>query len=433
MRLHTALLVYLVLPTLAASAPDALSPARRQQYISSFEQVWSTVRDRHWDPTLEGLDWQKVHDELRPRIEKARTPGEARMVLSEMLARLHQSHFAIYPESLYSDLRGGTKGAGHGGTPGLDLRILNGRAIVTRVEPGSPSAKAGVKIGWEVLAIGGNNCAPALARISERLKASTYFELIASRAILAAMNGAEGAEVEVLFSRGSGAPVPLKLRCASPKGTLVTFMNMPPMPFWVETRTLPGNVGYIQFNAWLEPETVQTAFQEALKEAGQLKGCVIDLRGNPGGISGMAMGAAGWFVAQPGRKLGDMQMRGSTLKFVVFPRPTTFQGPLAILVDGCSASTSEIYAGGLQDLKRARVFGTRTAAMALPSLFERLPSGDGFQYAIANYISEGGQALEGRGVVPDEEVRPTQAELLAGKDPVLDRALAWIRTQPHQN
>ena len=104
------------------------------------------------------------------------------------------------------------------------------------------------------------------------------------------------------------------------------------------------------------------------------------------------MGMAGWFIAQPDQNLGTLYMRDTTLKFVVNPRLTTFAGPLAILVDGTSASTSEIMAEGLKDLGRARIFGTRTAAAALPSVFEKLPNGDGFQYAIANYISEGGQA-----------------------------------------
>jgi carboxyl-terminal processing protease len=80
----------------------------------------------------------------------------------------------------------------------------------------------------------------------------------------------------------------------------------------------------------------------------------------------------------------------------------------------------------MRDLKRARIFGTRTAGAALPSLFERLPNGDGFQYAIANYVSEGGQPLEGVGVNPDEVASPTQQDLLTGRDVVMDRALAWI-------
>src|SRR5579871_5181299 len=139
------------------------------------------------------------------------------------------------------------------------------------------------------------------------------------------------------------------------------------------------------------------------------------------------MGVAGWFIDQSGVRLGTEYLRGLSLKFVVVPRAEPFRGPLAILVDGCSASTAEIFAEGLKDLKRARVFGTRTAGAALPSVISRLPNGDGFQYAIANYISEGGQPLEGIGVTPDEEVHPTRRALLAGQDPILDAALDWIQ------
>jgi len=86
-------------------------------------------------------------------------------------------------------------------------------------------------------------------------------------------------------------------------------------------------------------------------------------------------------------------------------------------------------AEGLKDLGRARIFGTRTAAAALPSLFEKLPNGDGFQYAVANYVSEGGKPLEGLGVTPDVEAPVTRQALLEGKDPPLDAAVEWIERQ----
>jgi carboxyl-terminal processing protease len=123
-------------------------------------------------------------------------------------------------------------------------------------------------------------------------------------------------------------------------------------------------------------------------------------------------------------------MRDTTLNFVVNPRPEVFRGPVAILLDATSASTAEILAGGLQELGRAQVFGTRSAAAALPSLFVRLPNGDGFQYAVANYVSAAGKPLEGIGVKPDVEVRLTREALLAGRDPVIDAALQWIERTP---
>ncbi|MFM2125415.1 MAG: hypothetical protein RL328_1866, partial [Acidobacteriota bacterium] len=146
-------------------------------------------------------------------------------------------------------------------------------------------------------------------------------------------------------------------------------------------------------------------------------------------IGGMAMGMAGFLIEKPNQRLGTMFMRDATLNFVINPRPNVFTGPVAVLVDGTSASTAEILAGGLRDLGRARVFGTHSAAAALPSVFTRLPNGDGFQYAVANYVSQGGQTLEGNGVTPDEEVRLTRESLLAGRDAVMDAALAWIGQQ----
>ncbi|MDP2874786.1 MAG: S41 family peptidase, partial [Holophaga sp.] len=374
-------------------------------------------------PKLGGLDWQKVHDELRPRVEKAVNAAEVRAILGEMLDRLKQTHFGIVPAEVYSDLQTGTKG---GGTSGVELRLIEGKAIVTNLEPGSPGEKMGVKRGWELLRVDGKEIAPVLQKITTSFKDSTQLDLMASRRLQSFLDGEVGTTVEVLFGNGTTSTT-LRLGRTAPRGKTVTFGNMPSMSFWVEHRTLPGQIGYLKFNAWFEPMAIAEAFQASLKDSGTLKGFVIDLRGNPGGIGGMAMGAAGWFTDKADLKLGTMIMRGTTLNFVVFPRPSAFAGPLAILVDGCSGSTSEIFAGGMQDIHRARVFGGRSAGAALPSVFERLPNGDGFQYAIANYISEGGQPLEGRGVTPDEEVRPTQRELLMGKDPTLDRALAWIQ------
>jgi carboxyl-terminal processing protease len=185
----------------------------------------------------------------------------------------------------------------------------------------------------------------------------------------------------------------------------------------------------VAFNLFLDLVRVMTSFGDAVSGCAPCDGLIIDLRGNPGGIGGMAMGMAGWLVDKPNQRLGTMYLRDTSLYFVINPRPAVFTGPVAILVDGCSASTSEIFAGGLKDLGRARLFGSRTAGAALPSVIERLPNGDGFQYATANYISEGGQRLEGAGVTPDVEVELTRRALLAGHDSVLDAALEWIRSQ----
>jgi carboxyl-terminal processing protease len=242
------------------------------------------------------------------------------------------------------------------------------------------------------------------------------------------LEGKPGESVEVEFLDGRDQRVRKTLLQEKPKGTLAQFGYLYPAHVWFDSsKVAGGNIGYVSFNMFLDPARLMSLFAEAVQSCAKCDGFVIDLRGNPGGIGVMAMGMAGWFIDKPDQLLGTLYMRDTTLKFIVNPRVNTFAGPVAILVDGTSASTSEIMAGGMKDLSRARIFGTRTAAAALPSVLEMLPNGDGFQYAIANYISEGGKPLEGLGVTPDVEAPITRQALLAGKDPALDAAIAWIR------
>jgi carboxyl-terminal processing protease len=149
------------------------------------------------------------------------------------------------------------------------------------------------------------------------------------------------------------------------------------------------------------------------------------------------MGVGGHFVEEY-VALGTMRTRAAELKFVANPRRINtrgelvdpFAGPLAILMDSTSASTSEVFAGGLQAIGRARVFGQRSMGAVLPSLMDDLPNGDVLQHAIADFVvSANDVRLEGRGVIPDEEVRITRADLLAGHDPTLEAAVEWIVRQ----
>jgi carboxyl-terminal processing protease len=116
------------------------------------------------------------------------------------------------------------------------------------------------------------------------------------------------------------------------------------------------------------------------------------------------------------------------LKLVVRPRPEVYAGRVAVLVDGLSLCATEIFAGGLRDLGRAGLFGSPTGGATLGGSVEKLPNGDRFMYAFANYVTAGGHVIEGQGLKPDVDVRPTREALLQGKDPALEAAIAWITT-----
>src|SRR5262249_12443312 len=135
-------LLFALISALAAHAQGTLE--QKQLDLESFEKVWTTVRDKHWQQKPGGLHWQASHAEFRPRAERAKNTDEIRTVIREMLGRLGQTHFGIISGSVYTALE---ENRGEG-VSGIDLRVLDGAATVTRVEAGSGAAKAGVRPGW---------------------------------------------------------------------------------------------------------------------------------------------------------------------------------------------------------------------------------------------------------------------------------------------
>jgi carboxyl-terminal processing protease len=412
----------------STTVKTGLTAEQRQKNIESFELVWKTVRDSHYDPRLGGVDWQAVRAELRPRLEKAGSMGEARAVMNDMLGRLGHTHVAVYPASLYEDVRGDRAG-GREAVPGFDVRMAGGEAVVVRVTESLPAARAGVRPGWRVHRINGEALAPVLDRVRKAVRDPAAVPTMQVFVVMGRLRGAEGTEVRVTFLDGADREVTVPLRLARPLGNRVRLGQSLPEYVHFESRRVDNGIAYFSLNAFSDAPRVMKAFGETVQQNLKAPGFILDLRGNPGGIVGMSMGMGGWFLDRTDLRLGTETSRKGFYHYVLNPREATYEGPLAILVDEFSASTSEILAGGLQGLKRARIFGTRTAGAALPSYFLRLPNGDGFQYVIADYVTVSGRRLEGNGVQPDEVVPLDRRALLAGRDPVLDAAVRWIRSQ----
>jgi len=192
-------------------------------------------------------------------------------------------------------------------------------------------------------------------------------------------------------------------------------------------------VGVIRMTAWFP--AVVPAIAQAVDQMRDADAIIFDIRGNPGGVGALVMGIGGHFVNEA-VSLGTMQTRDATLRFVVNPqrvapdgrRVDPYGGPLVILVDALTASTSEIFAGGLQALGRATIVGETTAGQALPALVVALPNGDRLMHAIADFTGPGGSRLEGTGVRPDVSVALDRSALIRDTDPALEQAFRWIST-----
>ena len=419
----------------AATAGVSLADTPVTDPLVTFDTAWTIIARTHWDTTYNGVDWRALRDTLRPKAAAAKTTGELRSVLGEMVGSLKQSHFSIIPREVSDATTGAGGGSSSGdpnGTIGASLRYLNGAILVTQVPAASAAARANVRPGWLLESVNGCPLSARLSRIPKdmdpRRAALTAFSL--ANQMLA---GPAGAPVEATFRDGDGRAHAVQIVREREPGTLAKFGNLPPLAAALsfERVTQGGkSIGIIRFNIWMPVLAAQ--FDAAVDSLRDADAIILDVRGNFGGVGGMSMGIAGHFL-DSARTIGTMQQRGTALKFVANPRRvdtrnrpvSPYAGPLALLVDELSISTTEIFAGGLQALGRARVFGTQTSGQALPSVPERLPNGDILYHAIADFLSPTGKPLEGDGVTPDFVTPVTRKALLEGKDPAREAALAW--------
>lgn len=410
--------------------------------LETFDEVWRILNENHFDTNFNGHDWARVREDYRPRAIAAQSTAAFHDVVEEMLGLLAVSHLAIVPGE-FAEVIGGTESDSTGleeadesesGTVGLEVRYAGKHLLVTSVEPNSPAAQAGVKSGWIVKQIGTVSTAELKKKLPEKLDEQRR-DFLAWRAAANRLSGAPESTIAIEFQDGRGATRRLRLTRATTKGEPIQFGPLPVIYAHLTSEKISTprrqSIGLLRFNIWMLPAAL--AFNKAVDQHRQEAGLVIDLRGNVGGMVGMIIGVSGHFTREP-IVLGTMIDRVNKLRLPANPRwvdssgkrVEPYAGPVAILVDEITASASEVFAGGLQEHGRVRVFGRTTAGQALPALYDRLPNGDTLYRPIADFITPKGVRFEGRGVVPDESVPLNRNALLAGRDLALERALAWI-------
>ena len=421
-----AVLCYAVAGCASAPSPGTSSassePIASGVAVATFDSLWSKVSNTYVDTGFVSTKWAEMRSVLRPRAQSVATRRDLDRLLHDALEYIPDSHFYIIPASVATE-ESSLSGSDGKGTTGLAVRVAEGNLVAWRVEPGSPAWNAGIRPGQKVERIGNRDTDSAVKRIR------SLPEPAQPRALADMLHGLNGLLAPAVGDTARVVTAGEKLLVAVPaSGRVSQFGNLPPIAGVVKASRIPsgagnGCVGVVGFNIWLP--ALASDLEKAIDEVRSCDGIVVDLRGNPGGVGAMVMGFGGYFMDTT-RSLGTMRTRQVALKFVINPRVARFTGPLAILVDPMSASTSEIFATGMQRIGRARVFGERSAGAALPALMERLPSGDVFVHAVADFTDPNGRRIEGAGAVPDEVVPLRVGDIVAGRDAPLEAAARWI-------
>ncbi|MCY7375616.1 MAG: hypothetical protein LH472_06550 [Pyrinomonadaceae bacterium] len=407
----------------SAAANEKTNSETAELRRRSFEKVWNTINEKHYDPTFGGVDWGKMRGVYEPQAQAAKTDADFNAVLNRMLGELKLSHFSVY-----SPIVAAPNAKTVSGVTGIKLKWLDNQPVVSRVSAASTAEQAAIKTGFIIKKVNGKTVDELLAPLEKSFakrnlpeaQKNIYREYVLSSFIDG--DTATKAKIEALNDKNQ--PQIFEAARIEQKGEVSAAVgNFPPQEVIFESKMLENNVGYIRFNIWVVPQMPK--IREAIRQLKDADGIVFDLRGNPGGIGGMAPGIAG-FLSDKQMSLGTMKSRENETKFIAYPQTAPYSGKVVIITDGGSASTSEVFAAGMQENARAIVVGERSAGQILVSIFDTLPTGAIFQYAISDYKSPKNILIEGRGVVPDVEVKTTRQTLLEGRDAQLEEAVKQI-------
>jgi carboxyl-terminal processing protease len=417
---------------------SALSPLPNGQHVAAFEQIWRTIADKHYDPTLACLDWPLLREQYGARVaEAAGDTAAAYAAINEMLGLLGQSHLHATPPTAAPATPERTSGPA---TVPISVRWLpvEARSVTSRavvVDEAVDAHPSGVPRGAILTKVDGESV-DEVARATEATlgpgleRRPAELAFTTARAIGAMLSCPEGGSKRLSFldPTRADAEAELDVACFIPEGERVSLGNLRNLPTTVKWRMLETDkLGYLAFNYWMLPMTERVrAGVDEMRTAG-MQGLIIDLRGNPGGVGAMSIPIARMFLREAA-SLGRLQMREFDQEFNIEANPDAFTGPIVVLVDEGTASTSEIFALGLRDVGRVTIVGAGpSAGMALPSMLETLPDGGLIQYVVGDYHSARGTAAEGEGVVPEVLVTESRTDYATGRDPVLEAAIDLLR------
>ncbi|MBX3145365.1 MAG: S41 family peptidase [Gemmatimonadales bacterium] len=316
-------------------------------------------------------DGARLFSQVIQRIEESAVDSLARAAIFERAARglvkqLNDPYADLYsPEELASfqrqTLRNNYAGVG------MQIESQDGAIIVARVFPNAPSEKGGVLAGDRIVAV---DSVPVtglrLDQVSQRLL------------------GTPGTEVKVVFQR-PGLPEPIRTTFKR------AVVRVPAVPY---TLVLDGGVGYIPLQSFNESaaQDVERSLQ-ALKQQGA-RSFIIDVRGNGGGSLEQALEIGNLFF-RPGQELASVRHRGRTPEVYRATRTSVVDSmPVAVLVDGYSASASEIVAGSLQDHDRALVVGTTSFGKGLVQTLYPLDGGWAMKITTGKWYTPSGRSIQ---------------------------------------
>ncbi|MCA9343462.1 S41 family peptidase [Candidatus Saccharibacteria bacterium] len=339
------------------------SPSTQNRQLStnlsyaSVEKVYDILR-KNFDGKL---DSTKLTDGMKKGMVNATGDPHTEYMTAEETKEFNQ------------DLNGSFSGIG------AELGKDKDTVIVVSPIAGFPAEKAGLKAKDAIIEVDGQ---------------STYGQSLSE--VVKRIRGPEGTDVKLRIVRNQQEDLTLTIKRAN-----ITIPS-------VESKMLENNIGYIKITRFSE-DTVQLAKESAqsLKQQGA-KGIILDLRGNPGGLLDAAVGVSSIWLPD-GKTVLQEKRDGAIIKTYDAEGSPILEGvPTVVLIDGGSASASEIVSGALRDNKVAKLVGVKSYGKGSVQSVENLPDGSSLKVTIAHWFTPSGQSIDKQGLEPDVKVEASK-------------------------
>jgi carboxyl-terminal processing protease len=346
---------FLVQPAAAADEPD--DAALPLEELRTFAEVFGRIKNDYVEP----VDDREL---LNYAIEG-------------MLSGL-DPHSAYLDEDDYKDLQAGT--SGEFGGLGIEVGMENGFVKVIAPIDDTPAQRAGVLAGDVIIRLD-----------DQPVKGMDLDEAVKL------MRGKPGTSIDLTIVR-EGVDKPVEITVVRDVIKTVSIKH----------RMLEPGYGYVrvsQFQA-RSPEDMLTGIGALKREAGgRLKGLVLDLRNNPGGVLNAAVAISDAFLTAGTIVYTEGRVNDSQLKFRAAPDDVLDGAPVVVLVNGGSASASEIVAGALQDHRRAVIMGQKTFGKGSVQTIVPINRRTAVKLTTARYFTPNGRSIQAAGIAPDIELK----------------------------
>lgn len=350
-----------------------------------FDMSWKTIRDNYYDSELNSQLWSRWKDHYHGKIK---TDDDAKVAIETMLASLDDPYSKFMDKSEYLEQNNSINSKITG--IGVNIASVSGKIHIINVMDGTPAKFANLLPDDIIMSINGKDV--------NGLSLSDVAKLV---------RGPENSFVVITVLRGNEK---LTKRVMRKEIKIKT----------VKSSILDKTIGYIQISSFIGSAT-PNEFLEALEKTKETEGLIIDLRGNTGGLLPNAVFIANLFI--PDGNIVSIVGRNG-YKYDINAQDTEYniKKPTVVLIDGGSASASEILSGALKDYNRAKLLGTKTYGKGMVQKIIPMPNETGLNLTIAKYLTPKGYDINKKGILPDINVELNIKDVKNNNDAQLQTA-----------